>query len=66
MANNNRDKAVKDLVPGDVTPWYTILSSHQEGSKFFFRVLYSDGGEGERVWEDGDLRVPLLGENSGN
>ncbi len=48
------DKRAKDLVAGDTTESYEVLSVRTEDGKVFADVKFNDGGTSTRVWDEGN------------
>ncbi len=49
------DKYVKDLVAGDTTESYEVLSVARDGDSVVAEVRYVDGGTSTRVWDNPDI-----------
>jgi len=47
-----KSKKVSDLVAGDTTEWYQVISVAMKNGKVVAQVRFNDGGTGERVWDD--------------
>lgn len=48
------DKYAKDLVAGDTTESYEVISVTRDGDKVVAEVRYVDGGTSTRVWDNPD------------
>lgn len=54
-----KDKKVSDLIAGDSTEWYKVISVLIRGNKVIAQVRFNDGGTGERIWDDVNTLVQV-------
>jgi hypothetical protein len=53
-------KKVSDLKPGDMTPWYKVLSLQKINQELVVDVRFNDGGTSKRSFDDLNQEVPTL------
>ena len=56
---NMKKKKISELVSGDLTPWYKIISIAVKNGKANATVLFNDGGIGQREWDDVNRMIEL-------
>ena len=56
-------KKVKDLKPGDKTPWYEVISVSVTNKFVLANVKFNDGGDQLRRWDDCDTLVEVINGN---
>ena len=51
---------VRNLKPGDKTPWYEVVSIAISSKFILARVKFNDGGNDLRRWDDIDTLVEVI------
>lgn len=45
---------------GDKTEWYSVLKTERKGKQIIAEVRFTDGGTGQRIWDDPNTLIQVV------